>query len=159
MAYALLTLSTENILTWLSRALCRPLKQPGSIPLTACVVCRSSGLTVWEPERTLLLSLLWLLSGEESHHLGLSDLCNPSGLAAWPLTSPGPSALRVSALPGKWRTQAGHLPASPGTLLSAQLRQIFPEPLPVHSAAGARRTRVYLLEPSVVEGTKLPSSD
>lgn len=42
---------------------------------------------------------------------------------------PGPSALRVSALPGKWRTRAGHLPASPGTLLSAQLRQIFPEPL------------------------------
>lgn len=100
----------------------------GSVPLTACVVCHSSGLTVWEPERTLLLSSAW--GGVPPP--GTEHLCKPTGGSLAPQL-PRPVSLRVSTLPGKSRTLAGHLPAPMGTWLSAQLREILPEPLP-HSA-------------------------
>lgn len=108
------------------------------------------------PERTLLLSLLWLLSGAESHHLGPSVPLQPLQACIPVLSSPDPSSLRVSALPGKLRTWAGHLLASMGTKLSAQLTET--SKIPSHSAVWQGQGW-HVLETSIVEGTRLPSND
>ena len=111
-------------------------------PSDSLYCSHSSGLTVWEPERTQVLSLRWLLTGEEPHRLGTSTPLQPQPAGSLTPQLPGRSSLRVSALPAKLRTQAGHSPASTGTSLSDSLERSLQNLSPSCSTAGARMTRV-----------------
>lgn len=115
-----------------------PLYCPGSVPLTAFVVCHSSGLTVWEPEGTLLSSPQWLPRG--------AGPLQP--LQANTLAPQHPRPVFTMGLYPSWQAEdSSQSQQEPGYLHS--LARPSQKPAPFCSTAGARTTRVYLSEPSL----------
>lgn len=110
---------------------------------------------MWEPERMLLLSLQWLLSGEEAC-LGLSTLC-PS---ADPGSSPDPSS-PWGPLP-IWQAEDLRWPPaiSTGARLSAQLSlHVFLELAPPLQHCRGEDDTCLPVGVSAVDGTGSPLSD
>lgn len=76
-----------------------------SVPLTVSVICHSSGLTIWKPQRTLLLSLQQLPGGKEAPPPEISCVpFKPVGLAAW-LLVPNPTFI-VDLLYPTWQVES-----------------------------------------------------
>jgi hypothetical protein len=94
---------------------------------------------MWEPQRTLLLSLQWLLSAEEVPVRG-TELCAPAALWLGSLILRPPFSVGLLYSAGQAEGLNWPTVGFRENLAVARLREIFLKPLPRCNLVGARTT-------------------